>query len=382
MRKKILFVIESLAGGGAEKVLITLLKHLDASRFDMSLCCITRVGKYLEDVPSHVHFSSVLEDYTRLSGLSLLLYKIKYKLIYNWLPVRWVYNLYIPHGNDVEVAFLEGNATRILSGSSNKGARRIAWVHNDMKADHWTGSIYRNKTDEEQIYNRFDLIIAVSKSSGSKFKREFPRVKTPVRVYHNPIDREEILRLSQLSSPDVPDRNGTCFRLVSIGRLAPQKAFDRLIRVFKKILDDGIPAELWILGEGDQHEALQGLITLYQLDRSVVLWGFQKNPYCFLPKCDLFVCSSLTEGYSTAATEAVILGLPVVTTACSGMDELLLDGTCGLISDNEEIALYHALKEVLTDSEVLSRYHEAALQRSLDFSLEKAVGPIEAMLEG
>ena len=71
-----------------------------------------------------------------------------------------------------------------------------------------------------------------------------------------------------------------------------------------------------------------------------------------------------------------------MTTACSGMDELLLDGTCGLISDNEEIALYHALKEVLTDSEVLSRYHEAALQRSLDFSLEKAVGPIEAMLEG
>ena len=85
----------------------------------------------------------------------------------------------------------------------------------------------------------------------------------------------------------------------------------------------GYAFELWILGDGEEREMLQHYICKKQLEDCVTLWGFQTNPYAFMTQSDLFVCSSISEGYSTAVTEALILGLPVVTTDCSGMNELL-----------------------------------------------------------
>ena len=378
-KRKILFFIESLAGGGAEKVLVTLLKHLDPYHFNVTLCCVTRVGKYLDDVPSFVDFRCLLPDPKSLMGLSLLFYKVKYKLIFN-LPPKWTYRLFIPKGNDVEIAFLEGSATKILSGSTNHDARKIAWVHNDMKVDHWTTALYRDKSEEEIIYNAFDLIATVSDSSRRVFQQELPNVQTPIRVIYNPIDRNEIISLASTESV-LPARKEASIRLISIGRLVPQKAFDRLLRVFKGLKDKGFNLELWILGEGQQRMMLQDYINNNVLAGDVVLWGFQSNPYPFLAQSDLFVCSSLTEGFSTAATEAVVLGVPFVSTACSGMRELLGEDDCGLIVENDEDALSRGLERVLKDPALLEKMKIAAQKRSAHFAIDQLMSPITTLLE-
>ena len=378
-KRKILFFIESLAGGGAEKVLVTLLKHLDPYHFDITLCCVTRVGKYLDDVPSFIDFRYLLPDPKSLMGLSLFFYKVKYKLIFN-LPPKWTYRLFIPKGNDVEIAFLEGSATKILSGSTNHYARKIAWVHNDMKVDHWTVTLYRDKMEEENIYNAFDLIATVSDSSRRVFLQELPNVQTPVRVIYNPIDRNEIISLAS-SEIVLPARKEASIRLISIGRLVPQKAFDRLLRVFKGLKDKGFNLKLWILGEGQQRMMLQDYINVNDLAGDVVLWGFQSNPYPFLAQSDLFVCSSLTEGFSTAATEAVILGVPFVSTACSGMSELLGEDDCGLIVENDEDALSRGLERVLKDPALLEKMKIAAKKRSAHFAIDLLMSPITTLLE-
>lgn len=378
-KRKILFFIESLAGGGAEKVLVTLLKHLDPYHFDITLCCVTRVGKYLDDVPSFIDFRYLLPDPKSLMGLSLFFYKVKYKLIFN-LPPKWTYRLFIPKGNDVEIAFLEGSATKILSGSTNHYARKIAWVHNDMKVDHWTVTLYRDKMEEENIYNAFDLIATVSDSSRRVFLQELPNVQTTVRVIYNPIDRNEIISLARTENA-LPARKEAFVRLISIGRLVPQKAFDRLLRVFKGLKDKGFNLKLWILGEGQQRMMLQDYINVNDLAGDVVLWGFQSNPYPFLAQSDLFVCSSLTEGFSTAATEAVILGVPFVSTACSGMSELLGEDDCGLIVENDEDALFQGLERVLKDPALLEKMKIAAKKRSAHFAIDLLMSPITTLLE-
>lgn len=376
-RKKILFLIESLSGGGAEKVLITLLKHFDKQRFDITLCCVTRVGKYINAIPAGVHFSYLLPDYKTLSGLALFLYKIKYNLI-NKLPAKWVYKLWIPKGSDVEIAFLEGSATRILAGSISDKSKKIAWVHCDINR---SKGLYSSKTEEMRIYNRFDRIVTVSESSRRHFQRELPDVSTPVVVLYNPIDREEIIHLSKLNN-NIPDRISGTSRLISIGRLCPQKYFLRLLHIVRKLISEGVRTELWILGEGEEEYSLRRYIQLNGLSECVVLWGFKSNPYAYLSKSDLFVCSSLWEGYSTAATEAIILGLPVITTSCSGMYELLDDGIVGLITDNDEDALYAGIKSVLTNNIMLQSFREAASRRSLDFSLANTMERIESFIDG
>ena len=376
-RKRVLFLIESLSGGGAEKVLITLLKHFDKQRFIITLCCITRVGKYLDDIPSTLHFSYLLPDYKTLSGLALFLYKIKYNLI-NKLPAKWVYKLWIPKGNDVEIAFLEGSATRILSGSTSNKSKRIAWVHCDINR---AKGLYNSRTEEISIYNRFDRIVTVSESSRIHFQRELPEVSTPVVVMYNPIDRKEIIHLSKLNN-NVPDKISGTIRLISIGRLSPEKCYLRLLHIVRKLINQGVRTELWILGEGEEKYSLQRYIQTNGLSEYVVLWGFRSNPYAYLSKSDVFVCSSLFEGYSTAATEAIILGLPVITTSCSGMYELLENGKVGLITDNDEDALYAGIKDVLANNSMLHSFMDAASRRSHDFSLDDTMKKIESFIEG
>ena len=126
---------------------------------------------------------------------------------------------------------------------------------------------------------------------------------------------------------------------------------------------------------------LQHYIQEKQLEKSVTLWGFQTNPYAFMAQSDLFVCSSISEGYSTAVTEALILGLPVVTTACSGMGELLKEGECGIITENSEDALLAGIKQLLDHPEQLAHYKEKATARGKEFTLEALMKPIEDLLQ-
>ena len=121
-------------------------------------------------------------------------------------------------------------------------------------------------------------------------------------------------------------------------------------------------------------------ISQHKLETSITLWGFQANPYALMKQCDLFVCSSICEGYSTAVTEAVILGLPVITTDCSGMNEILQNGQYGIITKNSEEALYQGIKGLLDSPNQLAYYKKQSELRSKDFRIESLIKPIEDFL--
>lgn len=373
--KRILFLIESLSGGGAEKVLSILLKHIDKTKFDITLCTIVDTGIYAEEVKRYVKYTSILGNLQKKNLLGKILYKILYLFIYRILSPQLIYTLLIPKGNDIEIAFVEGFCTKILSHSSNKKAKKIAWVHTDLINNHWITSVYKNKQEEKKSYQRYDKIIGVSNTATNTIKQLY-NVNNAITLY-NPIENDNIRK--RANEPIALPPKVQAVRMVTIGRFVPQKAYDRLLRVIKHLYEDGYSIELWILGDGEQRPILEEYINTYSLSKIVTLWGFQKNPYPYLKHSDIFVCSSISEGYSTAVNEALILQLPVITTACSGMDELLLNGKCGLITNNTEKDLYFGIKKCLDHSDILSTYKIQIKQRNKEFELSNRISQIENM---
>ena len=139
---------------------------------------------------------------------------------------------------------------------------------------------------------------------------------------------------------------------------------------------------LYVLGIGPLQQEMEKYIHQNDLHDSVTFLGYRTNPYKYVGKCDLFVCASFAEGFSTAATEALIVGTPVCTVEVSGMKEMLGgNNEWGLVTENSEEALYQGIKKLLDNPELLSYYKEKAVERGKTFSTEKTVRAVEEMLE-
>lgn len=378
-RTRVLFLVESLAGGGAEKVLSVLAEHLDKSRFEVTVLAVVNTGAFRDSVRRHARYAYFLDDPTgKVPYWNRLAYRLRYNLIRR-LPARYAYRWLIREAFDVEVAFLEGFATKVISASDNPRSRKLAWVHIDLQNQHWTTAVFPGPGLEARAYARFDRIICVSRQVKEGVDRLFG-MQEKTLVLHNPIDRQEILEKALEATPSSAPRGR--IRLVSVGRLAEQKGFDRLLNIHRTLVAEGLDHELWILGEGPQRPVLEAFIRLHRLEGSARLLGFQANPFALISQCDLFVCSSRAEGFSTVVTEALILGVPVVSTDCSGARELLGNGDeFGIVTANTEDALCAGLRALLRDPARLAHYRREAERRGVDFGLEKTLPAVEALLE-
>ncbi|WP_029906704.1 glycosyltransferase [Prevotella sp. 10(H)] len=364
---KVLFFIESLAGGGAEKILFTIVNHIDKDKFDITVATVVADGVYVNQISRLAKFRPLI------STRNKILYKILYHLIYFYLPLKMVYNLFMPKGNNVEIAFCEGFATKLLAFSPAK--KKFAWVHTDMLLNPWTqGIVYSSIDKERKTYLRYDKVICVSETVRKSIQTKF---EIEANTIYNPIDSEEIINKSK-EKVSLPTKKR--LRFVSIGRLVEQKGFDRLIKVINKLKNENLDFELWILGDGPEKKDLEDYIEDNHLINYVKIWGFISNPYPYIAASDIFICSSRCEGYSTAVTEALILGIPVITTLCAGMTELLGDNKYGIIVQNEDMALLEPMKKIICDRNYLTMLTDKARERSKDFCISSLMNPIEKLL--
>lgn len=361
---KILFFIPSLSGGGAEKVLCNLVNHMDQDQFDITVQTIEegQPEKYLNQ---GIRYRSISHCRT---GLGKKLFSYWFRLL---AELKLIYPFYIKDDYDIEVAYLECDATKVMAASTNKKALKLAWVHCDLEKN---DGVAENAARVKKYYDKYDRAICVSEDARNGYVALFGE-KPESEVLYNVIDDEEILTKAEESMPAGFQKHR--FTIVSVGRLTPQKNYIRLLKTHKKLLDAGIEQDLWILGEGEERQMLEAYIRENHLNDSVVLAGFQKNPYPFIKAADLVVCSSNFEGYSTFVTEAVILGKPIVTTDCAGMHELLGASEYGLITENEDEAFYDGMKKMLTDAELRKHYAEKAAIRGKDFSAREIVRTTE-----
>mgnify|MGYP002624188519 CR=1 FL=1 len=344
--KKILIFHFDLQGGGAEKVLVNLLNNLDLGKYDVTLQTIFGIGPNVKDIPQNVRFKYLFKKIFR--GFSKIM---------KMASPRLLHRLFIREKYDIEIAFLETSPTRIISACPNKRTKKIAWVHTTYTNDHSIISAYRNRSEAVKAYNRYDHIAFVSKNTLEAFQAMMPEVKVPMSVVHNIMDFDLIKRLAQDECPIACDRS--LVNLYSVGRLTKVKGFDRLIKSLSKLANEGITNfHLYLLGQGEEHYNLLAQTNDLGLSNYISFLGYDTNPYRYAKQMDLFVCSSYIEGYSTAVTEAITLGVPVITTKCSGMDEILKGGEYGMIVPNDDNSLLEGLKELLLDTGRIDEYRQ------------------------
>jgi len=364
---KILFLIHDLGRGGAEKVLVNLVNNMDHEQFDITVMTLFGGGVNERFIGDRVRYKKGLPVTFRGNSHAMKL-----------LSPYALHRLLIREHYDVEIAYLEGPSARIISGSRDPKTKRLAWIHGQYETKKGAARSFRSRGEALACYSRFHRILCVSRTVKSNFLSVVP-VTVPVEVMYNTNESEKILTLSKEAVDDV-FRDGE-IRLVSVGRLIPVTGYDRLLKILRRLRDDGYPIHLYLLGEGADENKLRGITAESGLDDSVTFLGYQTNPYKYVSKCDLFVCSSRREGFSTAATEALIVGTPVCTVEVSGMKEMLGENNeYGLVTENTDEALYQGVKKLLDDPALLAHYREKAGERGRSFRTENTVKAVEEML--
>lgn len=367
MKTKILFLIHDLGHGGAEKVLVNLVNNMDPEKFDITLTAMLEGGVNEQFLLPHVRYRTVFKK--SFPGNSHVM-----KL----LSPRALHRLCVKESYDIEVSYLEGPAARCVSGCENQETKLVSWIHCTMDAEKTFSGSFRSTAEAVSCYGKFHRNIFVSGGSRDAFCRFCPVEKA--EVLYNTNESEKILRLSGEEVEPGLFRDDE-IKLVGVGKLVANKGFDRLIRAHKQLRAAGHPVHTYILGEGDGRAALESLIAAEGVGDSVTLLGYNTNPYKYVAKCDLFVCSSFAEGFSTAATEALIVGTPVCTVEVSGMREMLGENCeFGLITENTEPALLDGLRRLVSSPELLAHYKKQAALRGKDFSTEATVKAVEDML--
>lgn len=364
---KILFLIHDLGQGGAEKVLVNLVNNMDRSKFDISVTVLFGGGVNEQFLAPDIHFRAVFPK--EVPGNSKLM-----KLL---TPAQ-LHKLCVKEHYDIEVSYLEGPSARVISGCQDPYTKLVSWIHVEQHTMDKLAGSFRSEQEACACYNRFDQTVCVSQYVHDDFCQLLDFQK-PCRVLYNTVESDKILAGAGEAAPELVDDGK--IRLIAVGTLKQSKGYLRLLNIIKRLRDEQYPVHLYILGIGPLQQEMEEFIHQNKLQDTVTLLGYQTNPYKYVSKCDLFVCASFAEGFSTAATEALIVGTPVCTVEVSGMKEMLgSNNQWGVVTENSEESLYQGIQGLLDSPSRLAYYKEKAAERGKTFSTENTTRAVEKML--
>lgn len=332
---RVAFYLVSFSGGGAEREMIYLANAFAIRGYVVDLIVHRHSGPLEALVDPRVN--KVIIDKTYLHDVLFLINYMRQKK-----PVYVMSALHVP------------NWALAISKAMSFTNTRVSWrvVTNLTYANKYIGDgITKMNRYAYPLLSRFvDSVICVSKGVADDVVNNYNIPSEKVKVMYNPAYNDEIHEQANCSASH-PWLNGKYQTVVAMGRLSIAKGFDDLITSFKKVHVENDKARLIIFGEGELRESLEQLIDKLGLSESVELYGFEINPYKYLSKANLFVSSSVYEGFGNVIVEALALNIPVVSTNCpSGPSEILDNGTWGrLVSVGDTEALSTAILESLSN---------------------------------
>lgn len=368
-KHKILIIHETMAGGGAERVLLDLLHHLDYTRFDVTLLLVYATGVYLDQLPGDVKLLYINKEKKRF--IERLLFRCK-PLLDRWQQ-RDINRLLGDERYDTIVSFMEGPAMIYHSFVTSRAKRNVTWVHIDLQANRWTLPFHGNAGREQARYGMMDEVVFVSDGARRGFEAIIAN-DVSHRVMHNPIDRDAIIRRGTERTVEKHR-----FTVCNVGRLVDQKRQDRIVRAAALLKQRGVDVEFWIVGTGTLESQLKELISKLQVQDTVKLLGFHDNPYPIIQAADAFLLTSDAEGYPTVVCEALCLGKPIISTPVAGIDELLHDGA-GIVCEPSDCAIADVVERLATDRECYDRLAQASQLGGQQFDINVVMQSIEKML--
>lgn len=367
--KKVLFFMPNLMHGGAEKVLVNLMNNLDTNKYDITLQVLFDVGVNKEFLRKDIKYKYTFRYIFRGSTI-----------IFKIFTPEFLYKHIIKRKYDIVISYLEGSTSRIISGC-NYNSKKICWIHTQFTEEDSLVIGFRNSKEATSCYDKFDEIICVSSMVKKSFIDLSKIDENKVQVLYNTNETDDILKKSQEEVDDISIDNNK-INIISVGKITKLKGFNRLLKVHKRLLSEGLLHKIYILGVGEDRNKIEKYIKENNLTDTFNLLGYKSNPYKYVAKCDLYVCSSYREGFSTAVTEALIVGTAVVSTLCSGSQELLgYNNEYGLVVENSEDGIYEGLKKLLEDKSLLKYYKEKAKERGKRFNKKNTVMDVENLLD-
>ena len=332
--KKLLFSITNLEIGGAEKVLVSLVNELK-NKYDITVLTLYGEGSLLEKVNDSVKVKSVFsKPYEKLNFFTKKMIGLFIKIPFLRKKIFFKYAT----GYDVVISFLEGPITEILQDIPCK---KIAWIHTDL-SKHYGKKKYKSLIN---MYNKYDSLVFVSEISMDGFLSIDKENKcfSNKTVIHNFVDANYIKKQS-LEKMDVVYSDSKNF--VVVARLVKPKGIDRLMKVHKRLIDEGLIHHIYVVGDGPLRDSLNDLLNYYDISSTFHLLGARSNPYPYILKADYFLLPSYYEGYPVSVIEAEILNkfILVTDTACK---EVIKNYPNKMIFSNDEDGIYKGMKTIM-----------------------------------
>lgn len=364
MRKKLLFVIDSLTIGGAEKSLISLLNVIAPSKYEIDLMFFKSGGDLEEYLPKHINLLPIPEYFRFINNEHVPVNK---RLIYLFYRYRTSLNLRInsyklntlhteqivyknikkvlrpiPTKYDVAIAYSQGMPTYFVANKIT-ATKKLAWINTD-----YVNTQYNKNLDYES-YGKINNIIAVSqntKDSVSQIRKEY---RNKVDLIKDITEPNLIYKMSKAN--EVKEFDTSVVNILTVGRLATVKSYDKAVEVARMLRESAVKFKWFVIGEGPERKKIQLLIDKYNLNNEFILLGKKINPYPYMKNCDLYVQTSAKEGFGLTVCEAKILKRPIVCTNFPTAKEIIKHEVDGLIVEHDLDSIYKGIKKYLDEEE-------------------------------
>lgn len=385
--KKVLFVINTLGCAGAETALIELLKSLDEKEYELSLYVLMGQGEMIDKIPENVKLLN--DHYCKDSVLSKQGKQAMMKTVWRsfwengnvfgkfayivrtfsamrrtgkFQPDKILWRV-ISDGSprfeetyDLAVAYLEGGSTYYVADHV-KAKKKAAFIHIDYESSGYAKGMDRN------CFDKIDRIFTVSDEVKKHFQNVYPKYQDKVKVFHNIINQDEIRRKAEEETGFEDHFDGV--RLLTVGRLTYQKAYDIAIDVMKLIKDRGYKVRWYILGEGSERPALEKKVKELGLEKEFLMPGAVSNPFPYYKQADIYVHATRFEGKSIAIQEAQTLGCAIIASDCNGNREQIVQEKDGLLCQLNPESIAEAVISLVEDRDKRIRLGNAAKEKDI-----------------
>jgi glycosyltransferase involved in cell wall biosynthesis len=363
--------------GGVEKVILGLFENLDRNKFDITLIVNLYQGELRDAVPSHIHYVKVnkgREDFSKnplIHKIQLSIRGLKIKFLAKFPDL--LDKIYLKREYDIEIASSYTDFSHVLS-SSNKNSKKIGWFHTDITSK-GLKPILPGLLNQ---ITQFDYFIFGSQQANDIFKATYPAITLPEnKVIINAIPIEEIKKNAEEfeieKSKDIPV-------FISVGRLHNRKGYHVLAEAHKRLIDEGFPHKIMIIGDGEERDNLEKQISELQIGNSFQLLGTKMNPYPYIKNSDFYIMPSRSEGWPLIIAETLILQKPIIATNVGGISEIITHQKNGYLVEYDMESIMSGMKEFLTNKTTVANIQEGLKNSEEQFDNQKIYNSVEEIL--
>ncbi|MBS7334518.1 MAG: glycosyltransferase [Weeksellaceae bacterium] len=337
--------------GGVPRVVLDLLRNLPKDKFDFTLMLNLHQGELVKDIPNDIKLIVVEKGKEQMSSnplfqkIQLAWRRVKLE-IYDKFP-SILYKLKVPEKYDIEVSPGYAEFDMVLN-SPNKKSRKIGWFHSDVGYD----------KDQARVLSRiekmkkFDFMIFGSKQTRQVIYDLYQVTYPKSTVIYNVIKVDEVLAKADLFEYDYKTEYPV---FSSLGRLHSRKGYHTLMKVHRRLLDEGFQHKIAVIGGGNEMENLINQRKEFDVEDSFILFDTQTNPYPYIKASDFFILPTQSESYPLVIGEVMCMRKPIISTNVGGISEMIEDGVDGVLIKYDEDEMYQAMKEFMTNSDLVNK---------------------------